>query len=143
MDCPCVLGPATKRHRPRRSCRSRAKYDLARHTHPAPRHLLLGDDLLLDSGINGGRNDFLLHQLVLALVGPVLDDVCRADVADSFQGAQLLLACRIDIEELRGGRFFSWLRLVSLGRWRRTGVVRNSWLNRLRETGRRKSGTRA
>src|SRR3981081_1224865 len=110
MDCPCVLGPIAKRYRPRRSFKNRAKYTLARKTYPATSLLLLVDDLIFDTGVDGGGNDILLHQLVLALVGTVLDDVRGADITDPFQGAQLVLGCRIDIEELRRGRFLRWLR---------------------------------
>src|ERR1700730_15926041 len=139
MDCPCVKMPVAKTPLSAPSFKSGAKYNLARNTHLATRLLLLGDDLILYPGIDGGGNNILLDQLVLALVGPVFDDVRGTDIADPFQGAQFLLGCGIDIEELRGGRFLRWLRFVGLGCWRRTGLARNSGLNRLRETGRRKS----
>jgi hypothetical protein len=46
--------------------------------------MLLGDDLILDPVVNGLRNDVLLHQLVLALVGAVLDDGRGPDIANAF-----------------------------------------------------------
>src|ERR1700730_18167017 len=143
MDCPCVLGRIANTPSPALVFQQSRKYKLARNAYLATRLLLLGDDLILDAGVDGGRNDILLHQLVLALVGPVLDDVRGADIADPFQGAQLRLGRGIDIEELRGGRFLRWLWLDGLGYWRRTGLVRNSGLNRLRETGLNKGGTHA
>src|ERR1700730_1031090 len=140
MDCPYVLGPIAKTPSPAPVFQKPRKYTLARNTYLVTRLLLLGDDLIFDAGVDGGGNDILLHQLILALVGTVLDDVGGADIADPFQGAQLLLGCGIDVEELRRGRFLRWLRLVGLGYWRRAGFARNCGLNRLRETGRRKSG---
>src|SRR5580704_17326166 len=143
MDCPCVLRPIAKTPSPASVFKNRAKYNLARNTYLASRLLLLGDDLIFDAGVDGGGNDILLHQFVLALVGTVLDDVGGADIADPFQGAQLLLGCGIDVEELRRGRFLRWLWLDGLGCRRRTGIARDGGLNRLRETGRNKGGTNA
>ncbi|VTZ49393.1 hypothetical protein MPC4_160043 [Methylocella tundrae] len=69
-----------------------------------PMLLLLGDDLALDLGVDGGRDDLFLHQLVLALVGPVLDDVGGAFVAYAGQGLKVRLARRIDVEQRGGSR---------------------------------------
>ena len=49
--------------------------------------MLLCYDLILDPVIDGLRNDILLREFVLALVGSVLDYCRGPDIADAFQRA--------------------------------------------------------
>ena len=56
----------------------------ARNMRPAISLMLLGDNLILDPVIDGLRNDFLLHELVLALVGTVFDYGVGPDIADAL-----------------------------------------------------------
>jgi hypothetical protein len=59
---------------------------------------LLGDDLILDLVVGRGRHDLLLHQIVLARVRPVLDDLLGVRVADAGQRLQLVLAGGVEIQ---------------------------------------------
>ena len=69
--------------------------------------VLPGDNLALDLGVDACRNDLLLHQLVLTLVRPVLDDVGGALVADPWQGLNIGRARRINVEQLGGAAAFA------------------------------------
>src|SRR3989454_5618565 len=61
---------------------------------------LVRDDLVLDLRVRRLGDDLLLHQLVLRLVGPALDDLLRVGVADPGQRLQLLLAGGVQVELL-------------------------------------------
>src|SRR3984893_19602858 len=61
--------------------------------------LLLGDDLVLDLVVCRLRDDALLHQFVLALVGTALDDRSRVSLADARQRFVLFGARRVYIEQ--------------------------------------------
>src|SRR5882757_10519179 len=52
--------------------------------------LLLGDDLVLDAVIGLLRDDVLVHQIVLALVGTPRDDLGRIRLADAGQRVELV-----------------------------------------------------
>jgi len=78
-----------------------------------PRHLLLvlGDDVTGNFGVGGGRHDVLRLELSFRLVGTPRDDLVGVSVADSGHVHELLLGCRIQIDELclrrwLGGGFF-------------------------------------
>ena len=61
--------------------------------------LLLGDDLVLDAVVGLLRHDLLLHQLVLALVGPALDDRGGIGLADAGQFVELVGGGGVDVEQ--------------------------------------------
>src|SRR5207253_9402714 len=61
---------------------------------------LVRDDLVLDLCVRRFGDDLLLHQLVLRLVWPTLDDLLRVSVADPRQCLQLLLAGGVQVELL-------------------------------------------
>src|SRR5438270_10837623 len=77
--------------------------------------LLLGDDLVLDAVIGLLRDDILLHQFVLALVGPALDDRRRIGFADARESVELVGAGGIDVEQIGPGSG----RHLGIGFWRR------------------------
>src|ERR1700716_1898539 len=62
--------------------------------------LLLGDHAVLDLVVGGLRHDLLLHQLVLALVGPALDDLLGIGVADTRDHLEIVLAGGVEIQGL-------------------------------------------
>ena len=51
---------------------------------PAISLMLLGDDLILDRIIDGLRNDILLREFVLALIGSVFNYSGSPDIADAL-----------------------------------------------------------
>ena len=57
----------------------------------------------LDGVIDALRDDLLLHQFILALVGAAGDDRLGADVADALERLQIRQARRIDVEQGRLG----------------------------------------
>ena len=130
----------------RRSVENRAKYNPARHTRYRLKFalLLLGDDLILDRGVDGGGNDFLLHQLVLALVGTVLDDGWRRGRRRRLSSARSSSSVAVLMSRsCVAAGFAAGLALLGFGHWRRAGRAWGSGLNRLRETGCHKSSGRA
>src|SRR5438477_12809833 len=58
--------------------------------------LLLRDDLVLDAVVDVLRDDLLVHEVVLALVGTARDDRGRAHRADARQCIELLLGGAVD-----------------------------------------------
>src|SRR6185295_4923645 len=82
---------------------------------------LLGDDLSLDLRVGRLGEDVLRDQLVLALVGPVFDDLLGVDVADALQLLELVRRGGVDVDEL------------GLGRGRLGLVLRGVGFRRLRE----------
>src|SRR3989442_9511407 len=91
------------------------------------RRVLLGDDLVLDLLVGGARQDLLGDQLVLPLVGPVVDDLLRQRVADAGQLLEVLVARAVEVELLlhRLAGTALGLGTVALGRglWRRAAPV--------------------
>ena len=65
-----------------------------------PHRLLLGGDLILDLPIGRLRNDFLLHQLILPLKGPIDNDFGEVGSADPWQGFELVGGGGVQIEGL-------------------------------------------
>ncbi len=65
--------------------------------------LLLSNDHALDLVVRRLRNDLLLHQLVLRLIGPAVDDLLGVDIADTRQLRQLIFACCVDVEQITRG----------------------------------------
>ena len=55
--------------------------------------LLLGDDLVLDAVVDVLRDDLLVHQIVLALVGAALDDRLVRGLPRSLGRAQSCSKC--------------------------------------------------
>ena len=74
--------------------------------HRAGRLLLLGDDLVLDPVIDALCEDLLRHELVLAVIGPALDDRCGARRTDTGQGFKFRHRGAVQVDE------------IDLGRWR-------------------------
>src|SRR5262249_42003048 len=68
----------------------------------AGRSLLLGDDLVLDLVVCRFRDDALLHELVLALVRPALDDLVRIGGADPGKFVEVRLRSGIDVQRVFG-----------------------------------------
>src|SRR5206468_7181229 len=64
------------------------------------RRVLLGDDLVLDFLVGRARQDLLGDQLVLPLVGTVVDDLLRQRVADAGQLLEVLVAGAVEVELL-------------------------------------------
>src|SRR5438094_7928408 len=64
------------------------------------RRVLLGDDLVLDFLVRRARQHLLGDQLVLPLVGAVVDDLLRQRVADAGQLFEVLVARAVDVELL-------------------------------------------
>src|SRR5437867_1617204 len=74
-------------------------------TNPRTPSLLLlralpGDDLVLDAVVGRLRDHLLGDQLVLSLVGAVLDDGVGISVADSLERHQLVLLGAVDVDQL-------------------------------------------
>src|SRR5262249_56045945 len=60
--------------------------------------LLLRDHLVLDFVVGRLRDDALLHELILTLVGPSLDDLVRVGAADARKAVEVSLGSGIDVE---------------------------------------------
>ena len=60
------------------------------------RLLLLGDDLILDLVVGGLRDNLLLHQLVLPLVRPAVDDLLGVGVKALRSSSEALLTRHLD-----------------------------------------------
>src|SRR5262245_20372089 len=80
--------------------------------------LLFGDDAARNLVVGGLGQDLLVHEIGLGTVRPAVDDFLRVGVADSGEFLELLLAGRIDVQQLsrrfrrrlRGGGILAALR---------------------------------
>src|SRR5262252_3118064 len=79
---------------------SLSPYPLDATSGPSVAGLLLGDDVILDLVVGGLGQDLLLHQLVLPLVGAVLDDLLGVGVSDTRDALELSLAGRVQVQRL-------------------------------------------
>src|SRR4029079_470049 len=79
---------------------------------------LVGDYQILDFVVGRLRDDVLLHQLVLGLVGTPGDDLVRVRVADPVERHELMAVRRVETQQLPGRRSG---RGCGLGRFGRLG----------------------